>query len=309
MLDWIKAAIKWLTNILVGGSKKETPPDADISTLPKEELAKKILTMKNRSTLLSACATIYVRIFIVGTTISSFSYVGYDRRPFSKVSSEKEMILSRFWKSFSFSSYLYVFLHLWKQRVLRLFPFLKRISPQVSIYISLFSYLICLKIFYSLGSLLMDELQRAVAPFLHTSGGMNEGGFSQPPTPTPPPENSGLGLIPGAESEEDRPDPNHYASQEAHQGDASKKKLFTVLKKHLRKYCASQAVAEKYPYLKDLKEEDFNYFAHHIAITELDIDESKPNIEIADLANYIKNYNTIKTVFDFFFENYYKNDA
>ena len=30
-----------------------------------------------------------------------------------------------------------------------------------------------------------------------------EGGFSQPPTPTPPPENSGLGLIPGAQSEGD----------------------------------------------------------------------------------------------------------
>ena len=42
MFDWIKAAIKWLTNILGLGSKKETPPEADISTMPKDELAKKI---------------------------------------------------------------------------------------------------------------------------------------------------------------------------------------------------------------------------------------------------------------------------
>lgn len=79
-----------------------------------------------------------------------------------------------------------------------------------------------------------------------------------------------------------------------------KKKLFAVLKRHLRRYCASQAVAQKFPYLK---EEDSNYFTHHIAISELDI-EDKPDIEIADLANYIPNFNRVKTLFDFFFEEY-----
>lgn len=93
--------------------------------------------------------------------------------------------------------------------------------------------------------------------------------FSVAPTTTPPPENSGLGLIPGALSEGDHPDSNHYpsgSSQEAHQGEVGKKKLFAVLKRQLRRYCASQAVAQKFPYLKE-EEEDLDYFTQHIAIS------------------------------------------
>ena len=109
-----------------------------------------------------------------------------------------------------------------------------------------------------------------------------------------------MGLLPGAQSEEDRPDPNHYASgssQEAHQGEAGKKKLLSVLERHVQRHCASQAVAEKYPYLKDLKQEDFDYFAQ---ISQLDI-ETKTEIE---LGKHIKNYNKVKLLLDPFFESY-----
>lgn len=246
-----------------------------------------------------------VRHVLTGHTISSVFYVGYSRRSFSTVSSEKD-IIGRLLKNLEFSSSVYLLLLIWKQRVLRLFPFLKGIEAKVSIYISFFCSLILLKVFYLLGSLLMDELHQAVAPFLHASGGINEGGFSQPPIPTPPPENSSLGLIPGAQSEGDHPNSNHDASgssQEAHQGGVAKKKLYTVLKRHLKKYCTSPGVAEKYPYLK---EEDFEYFAQHIALTELDIDENKDDVEIANLSKYINNYKIVKLLLEQFFESYYK---
>ena len=129
----------------------------------------------------------------------------------------------------------------------------------------------------------MDELQRAVAQFYPTSGGINEGGFSQPPNPTPPTDDSGLGLIPGAQSEGDRPDSNNYASassQEAHQGEMAKKKLLHVLERHLRKHCASRVIIQKYPYVLNLKDEDFHYFAEHIAISELDVDYINENQQI-----------------------------
>lgn len=64
-----------------------------------------------------------------------------------------------------------ILLLFWKQRMLRRFPVLKKISPKMYISICLFIYLIFLKVGVSLGYLLMDELQRAVAPFLHASGG------------------------------------------------------------------------------------------------------------------------------------------
>lgn len=257
-------------------------------------------TMKFRDFTIRAVLNV-----ISGHTISSVSHVGYAIRFYSALS-EKSIILSS--SFFEFSSYLYVFLMFWKQRVLQLFPLRKRISPQGSIYISLFCSLILLKLFYLLGALLMDELHQAVAPFLHASGGINEGGFSQPPIPTPPPENSGLGLLPGAQREEDRPDPNHYASgssQEAHQGGVAKKKLYIVLKKLFTKYCASQAVAEKYPYLK---EEDFDYFARNFAISQLDIDDNKSDVEIANLSKYINNLNRMKPLLDNFFESYFNGD-
>lgn len=133
--------------------------------------------------------------------------------------------------------------------------------------------------------------------------------FSVAPTPTPPPENSGFGLIPGAQTEGDHPDSNHYpseSSQEAHQGGAGQKKLFAILKRHLRRYCASQAVAQKFPYFQGWEQEELEeYFSRHISISELEI-ESQSDIEMADLANYIQNYNRVKTLFDFFFESYLK---
>lgn len=108
------------------------------------------------------------------------------------------------------------------------FKLVKNVPKRVKIHLFIFGRMLGLlvlsKTFFSIGYLLMDELQRAVAQFYYpTSGGINEGGFSQPPTPTPPPENSGLGLIPGAKSEEDRTNSNHYpagSSQEAHQDEA-----------------------------------------------------------------------------------------
>lgn len=202
---------------------------------------------------------------------------------------------------------MYIFLAFYLSGHLSIFsfvnslPLVRKLSFQIRIFlyalVKLLFFLLILKIFYSLGYLFMDELQRAVAQFYpSTSGGIHEGGFSQPPTT--PPENSGLGLIPGAQSEEDRPDSNHYASGSSQE---AKEKLLAILKRHLRKHCASQAVAQKYPYLKDLKQDDFNYFAQHIAISELEI-ESKTDREIAELADYILNYNRVKTLLDLFFE-------
>ncbi|KAK7236602.1 hypothetical protein RIF29_45475 [Crotalaria pallida] len=88
--------------------------------------------------------------------------------------------------------------------------------------------LVLSKVALELGYVLMDDLTRAVAPFYYPpSGGINEGWFSQPPTPTPPPENSGVGLIPGAQSEGESPDPNHYASGSSQAG---KKKIRILFK-------------------------------------------------------------------------------
>ena len=159
------------------------------------------------------------------------------------------------------------------------------------------------------GYLFMDELQRALSQFYPASGG---GGFSQLPTPTPPPENYGLGLIPGAQGEGDQPGSNHYASgssQEAHpegqpgsshlapQGVEGQKRLLSVLERHLRRHCASPARIHKYPYVVDWKQEDFHYFAQHIAISELDSD-TKTDIEMGNLADYLKNYKKLKTLLD-----------
>lgn len=130
--------------------------------------------------------------------------------------------------------------------------------------------------------------------------------FSQPPTPTPPPENSGEGLIPGAQTEVPNSNNSSYgSSQEAHQGRVGQTRLFTVLKKHLRKYSASPATAQQFPYLKDLQENDFYYFSKHIAISQLDIEE-KRDVEILELAKYISSYKRVKTLFDLFFEEYFK---
>lgn len=123
----------------------------------------------------------------------------------------------------------------------------------------------------------------------------------------------------GAQSEGDHPGSNHYASgssQEAHQegqpgsshlpphqGEVGKKRPFSVLERHLRRHCASQAITPKSPFVLDWKQEDFHYFAQHIAISELDI-ETKTDIEIGNLAEYIKKIKRLKTLLDPFFESY-----
>ncbi|KAJ8746887.1 hypothetical protein K2173_010159 (mitochondrion) [Erythroxylum novogranatense] len=139
--------------------------------------------------------------------------------------------------------------------------------------------------------------------------------------PPEPPENSGLGLIPGAQSEGDgdRPDSNHYpsgSSQEAHQeghpGSShphldphqGKRKLVSELTRHIKKHCASQVISEKYPFAL---EEDPQYFAENLAISILDID-TKTDSEIMDLAKFLKNYQKAKSLIDLFFEQYYRED-
>jgi hypothetical protein len=57
------------------------------------------------------------------------------------------------------------------------------IKVRLYIYISFFIYLLFFHFFFSIGVLLMDELQQAVAPFLHASGGGVEG-FNPPPAPS-----------------------------------------------------------------------------------------------------------------------------
>jgi hypothetical protein len=170
----------------------------------------------------------------------------------------------------------------------------------------------------------MDDLSRAVAQFYPTWGG---GGFSQPPTPTPPPENFGLGLIPGAQSEVDRPDSFHYpsaSSQEAqregqpgsshlapHQGEVGKEKLLSVLERHVQKHFLCQKTQKKYPCLlewgKDLTPEDLRYYAEHIAMSELDI-EGKEDFELADLADHLKEYRRSKSILDQFLDEFLKTD-
>lgn len=204
-------------------------------------------------------------------------------------------------------------------------PLVRRQPFQIQILLYTVVKLLFLVVIYSgsrsLFVLFMDDLTRAVAPFLPGSGGIHEGGFSQPPTPTPPPDNSGLGLIPGAQNEGDLP--NSYpsgSSQEAHQedqpgsshlaphqGEVGQKKLISILERHLRRHCASQAVVQKYPHFKDFTQEDLTYFAKNIAISQLDID-SKTDMEIGSLAEYIRNYKTMKTLLNLFFESYYGND-
>ena len=65
--------------------------------------------------------------------------------------------------------------------------------------------LVLAKVTLHFGYLFADDLTRAVNQFYSPPSG--EGWFSQAPTPTPPPENSGLELIPGARIEGDGPAP------------------------------------------------------------------------------------------------------
>ena len=70
------------------------------------------------------------------------------------------------------------------------------------------------KVILWLGLLFMDELHRAVAPFIPASGGMN-GGFTPPPGPS---GDSSLFPLAHANEYQDRADPSHatYHNQSTH---------------------------------------------------------------------------------------------
>lgn len=42
MLELLKKVLSWIANLLGLRSQKETPPDGDISTMPRDELTKKM---------------------------------------------------------------------------------------------------------------------------------------------------------------------------------------------------------------------------------------------------------------------------
>lgn len=152
-----------------------------------------------------------------------------------------------------------------------------------------------------------DDNTRGWTSIFESSSGGNSIGSSEGSVNQPVPNSPEPPAPLNPEVAQPHPNSNHYpsgSSQEAHQGGVGKRKLFAVLHKHLRKYCASPDVARKFPYLK---EEDLEYFTQHIAISELDI-EGKPDIEIAALAHYIQNYKRVKTLYDLFFEAYFKED-
>ena len=155
----------------------------------------------------------------------------------------------------------------------------------------------------------MWELFEAVAPFLNDAvteaAGQEAGADVLPqaggePAPSTLPA-SGASASSQEAHQEGQPESSHLAP---HQGEVGKKKLLSVLERHLRRHCASQAITQKFPYVLDLKQKDFEYFSQHIAISELDI-EYQTDIEMANLADYIKNYNRVKPLLDHFFESYY----
>jgi len=153
------------------------------------------------------------------------------------------------------------------------------------------------KVTLHFGYLFADDLTRAVNQFYSPPSG--EGWFSQPPTPTPPPENSGLELIPGARIEGDGPAPGSEGEK--------LKKLHAVVEGHLRRYCASEDGLKRFPCLKEKNKEDLTYFAQHFSITELDID-TKSEAEIASLSAYLGPFRKIETLFHMYFDKYFESD-
>ena len=75
-------------------------------------------------------------------------------------------------RELTITSAFHVYLIFWKQKMLQLFP-IPNMSQRVYILVHFFFYILLFKV---LGYLLMDELHRAVAPFLHSSGGGLPGG-------------------------------------------------------------------------------------------------------------------------------------
>uniref|UniRef100_A0A3Q7IY59 Uncharacterized protein n=1 Tax=Solanum lycopersicum TaxID=4081 RepID=A0A3Q7IY59_SOLLC len=147
------------------------------------------------------------------------------------------------------------------------------------------------------GYLFADDLTRAVNQFYSPPSG--EGWFSQAQTPTPPSENSGLELIAGARIEGDGPAPGSEGEK--------LKKLHAVVEGHLRRYCASEDRLKRFPCLKDKNKEDFQYFAQHFSITELNID-TKSEAEIASLSAYLGPFRKIETLFHMYFYKYFESE-
>lgn len=83
------------------------------------------------------------------------------------------------------------------------------------------------------------------------------------------------------------------------------RKLYAVVKQHLRKYCASQAVAHRFPTLKDLSPGELDFFTKRFCRSDFDV-EFNSDAEMADLAKFIGNYNRVKTLLDLSFELYFR---
>ncbi|WMV50350.1 hypothetical protein MTR67_043735 [Solanum verrucosum] len=107
--------------------------------------------------------------------------------------------------------------------------------------------LVLAKVTLDYGYLFADDLTGVVNQF--HSPPSSEGWFSQPPTLTPPPDNSGLELIPSARIEGDGPAPGSKGEK--------LKKLHAIVEGHLRRYCASEDGLKRFPCLKDKNKEDF----------------------------------------------------
>lgn len=201
-----------------------------------------------------------------------------------------------------FSSLPVVRLFSMKNRI-RLF-YIVRFLFLILVIKALFSYL-----------LMENELLKAVLPFLpSTSGSMLTGGSSLPPGAGPS-ENAFLTL--DAQSEEDRPDANHYpsgSSQEAHQEgrpgsshlapqqrEVYTRKLLSVLENHLKRYLKKKDKIEKFPLLNDYPEDNLRNLAQDIAHKTLSIDVLE-DFEIKDYAENVRLFKPTSSVFDAHFD-------
>lgn len=162
-------------------------------------------------------------------------------------------------------------------------PIIKQLPVKVQMVVSAVVQLLCLFLIYHLYRssflLLMDELTQALTQFYPTSGGLSmNGGFNPPPVP----ENSCI-LAAASHEAEGQPGSSHLAPYQ----DQGEKKLLSVIERHLQKHCVSPEIQTQFPDVVDWKQEDFQYFAKKLAISELDIDR-KSDFQMEDLANYLK---------------------
>lgn len=132
---------------------------------------------------------------------------------------------------------------------------------------------------------LINDLTRAVMQFYPPLSGE---GFVPPLTP--PPGNSGFELLPAA------------APLQEPEAQQAQNQLVSLLEKQLRRYCADQKVAQKFP---ALQYQEMNTFAKHLALEELEI-EGKPATEVAGLTTYLKKFRIVKSFFHDFFNAFFE---